>query len=332
MVNDFAPVLDETLFSWLHRQSIFFEGFKYPLYLLLEDFERYRRLESFDRDFDFDSSFATEALRHLSLNRSHCESIFGSSKWLLPEHYRQAFCWECLQEHVKKTRYPCHLKAWCRVLGTHCEVHYSLLRQHPRSDRLTLNTALGAFVYFCDNKSKFGLDELHYYFSDPLIASYCIRMSSYVESLEGNAGAESVSYIKLYKLLMGVVLTPSYGIISTILHRRRETPRSSNVWQALTYAPVCASVIDRALAMLLVGIAMRKFTESESSEILKFLSGSKYLDVRFDDLKSLGTACNVFTHETGEVIARALNYSCLSLPNAPLSEFLAGFLSRLKRR
>lgn len=332
IIKRFAPIHNETFFSWLHRQSIFYEEFKYPLYLLLDDFERCRRLESFDRDFDFDSLFARGAFNHLSLTRNECTSIFGSPIWLLPEHHRRGFCWDCLQGHVEKVSYPCHLMTWCGVSGTHCGIHFSLLRQHPRSDGSTLNTGLGAFVYFCANKSKYEGDELHQFFSDPLIAKYCLRMANHVENAEKYAGVENVLYLKTYRLLMGVFLIPSYGIVSTILHRRREEPHTANIWQALAYAPMCASITDRALALLLVGIAMCKFSKSESSEILNYLASSRYLDIRFNDVRTLGASCNVFTHESGDVIARALNFSCASLPDTSLQEFLAGFSGRLKRR
>ncbi|MBU6958933.1 hypothetical protein KRR23_14430 [Pseudomonas sp. CVAP len=332
LIERFAPVPDETFFSWLHRQSVFSEAFRYPLYMLLDDFERCSRVDSFDRDFDFGSAFAAGALHHLSLTSNQCETLFGASIWLLPQYNRRAFCWECLQEHVATVHYPCHLISWCSVVRTHCSTHSFMLREHPRSDRLSLNLGLGAFAYFCANKSKYDRDELHELFSSKAIADYCLRMASCIEMVKQSKDAKCSSYWRTCKILMQIMLIPSYGIISTILHRKREMHRTSNIWQALAYAPIGASSIDRALALLLVGIATRYFTESECVEIINTLGCSQYLDIRFYDRKTLGSACNVFTHENGKAIAQALTYSSFKLVDAPLEEFLAGFMRGLGRR
>ena len=331
-IKSIAPIMDETFFSWLHRQSVFSESFRFPLYMLLDDFERCSRVEAFDRDFDFGSAFAAKASSHLSLSHNECVTLFGTSAWLLPEYNRRAFCWECLQEHVEKVHYPCHLISWCNVVRTHCSIHNSLLREHPRSDRLSLNFGLGAFVYFCANKNRYDHDDLHKLFSFKPIADYCLRIARCIETAKQSQGTENYSYWSTYKILMQVMLVPSYGIISTILHRRRETHRTSNIWQALAFAPIAASGVDRALALLLVGIAVRHFTESEGAEIIDALRCSQYLDIRFHDRGTLGSACNVFTYENGNVIAQALTHSSIELAGAPLDDFLTGFMRGLRRR
>ena len=331
-IKRIAPVEDETFFSWLHRQSIFNKSFRYPLYMLLDDFERCSRVESFDRDFDFESAFAEGASNHLSLAYDERATLFGTSAWLLPEYNRRAFCWECLQEHVATVHYPCHLISWCNVVRTHCSTHHLLFREHPRSDRLSLNLGLGAFVYFCANKKEYDRDDLHRFFSSGPIADYCLRIASSIERAKQGHDIKEYFYWSTHKLLMQVMLISPYGIISTILHRRRETHRTSNIWQALAYAPMVASGVDRALALLLVGIAMRHFTESESAEIIDALRCSQYLDIRFHDRKTLGSACNVFTNENGDAIARALAHSSIELVDAPLDDFLAGFMRGLRRR
>lgn len=323
---------NETFFSWLHRQSIFNEAFDYPLYLLLDDFERYSRLESFDRDFDFTSRFAKESLSRLSLSFDECSASFGSFEWLLPQYNRRAFCWECLQEHVEKVRYPCYLMSWCSVVRTHCNTHFSLLREYPRVDRVSLNPALGAFVYFCENKDQYDRDELHRFFSSTPIANYCLRMAAHMEMDNQPSKAECSPRWGMHKILLQIMLFPAYGVVNTILQRNRTVPRTSNVWQALAYAPICASSIDRALALLLVGIATRFFRDSEISEIISILERSQYLDVRFYDQQTLGSACSVFTYETTSVISQALHHACQNRPSAAVEKFLAGFMDRPRRR
>lgn len=328
----FPSIPNETFFSWLHRQSIFSEAFRYPLYMLLDDFERCSRLGPFDRDFDFGSAFAKVALNRLSLHHDDCAALFGTSTWLLPQYNRRAFCWECLQEQIRTVYYPCYLMSWCSVMRTHCSVHSSLLREHLRSDRLSLNLGLGAFMDFCANKGQYERDELHKLFSSKPIAGYCLRMASQMEIEKLAHKADSVSTRKIYKLLMQIMLFPSYGIINTILQRKRQVQRTSNVWQSLAYAPICSSNIDRALALLLVGIASRFFSRSEAFEIIDILAGSRYLDVRFHDQKTLGSACNVFDYDTANQIFRAIDCLCLGRTGANIEEFLAGFMGRSRRR
>lgn len=327
----FPSIPDETFFSWLHRQSIFSEAFQYPLYMLLDDFERCSRSESFDRDFDFGSAFAKVALSRLSLHVDDCTALFWTSAWLLPQYNRQAFCWECLREHIRTVYYPCYLISWCNVVRTHCSIHSSLLREHPRSDRLSLNLGLGAFMDYCANKGQYERDELHKIFSSKPIAGYCLRMASQMEIESHEHNVQNLSTRKTYKLLMQIMLFPSYGIINTILKRKRQVQRTSNIWQSLAYAPICSSTTDRALALLLVGIASRFFNSSEVFEIINILVGSQYLDVRFHDQKTLGSACNVFDYETANEISMAIDCLCLDKTGANIEGFLAGFMDRSKR-
>lgn len=187
-------------------------------------------------------------------------------------------------------------------------------------------------MYFCANKKKYDCDDLHELFSSKPIADYCLRMASCIEMEKQSKDTKRYSHWRTCKTLMQVMLIPSYGIISTVLHRKRETHRTSNIWQALAYAPIAASGIDRALALLFVGIAVRYFTESEAADIIDALRRSEYLDIRFHDRKTLGSACNVFTYESGNAIARVLTYSSFELVGAPLKDFLAGFMRGLERR
>lgn len=300
--------------------------------MLLDDFERYSRLGSFDRDFDFGSAFAKVALSRLSLRVDDCRALFGTSEWLLPQNNRRAFCWECLQENVRTVYYPCCLMSWCNVVRTHCTVHSLLLREHPRSDRLTLNLGLGAFMDFCANKGQYERDELHKLFSSKPIAGYCLRMASHMEAEKQEHKAKGAAIWKTYKLLMQIMLFPSYGIITTILRRKRQVYRTSNVWQSLAYAPISSSSTDRAIAILLVGIATRYFNHSEVFEIINILGGSQYLDVRFHDQETLGSACNVFDYETAIEIVRAIDCLCLGKTGASIEGFLAGFMVRSSRR
>lgn len=300
--------------------------------MLLDDFERCSHSGAFDRDFDFGSAFAKVALSRLSLRADDCTALFGTSAWLLPQFNRRVFCWECLQEHVRTVHYPCYLISWCNVVQTHCSVHSSLLREHPRSDRLSLNLGLGAFMDFCANKGQYERDELHKLFSSKPIAGYCLRMASQMETEKQEHKAKGLSTWKIYKLLMQIMLFPSYGIITTILHRKRQVYRTSNVWQSLVYAPISSSSTDRALAILLVGIATRYFNRAEVLEIISILCGSQYLDVRFHDQKTLGSACNVFDYETAIEIVRAIDCLCLGKTGASIEGFLAGFMVRSSRR
>jgi hypothetical protein len=185
---------------------------------------------------------------------------------------------------------------------------------------------------FCANKEQYERDELHTLFSSMPIAGYCLRMADHMEMERQQSDAKCLSYWKLYRLLMQIMLLPSYGVISTVLKRKRRVQNTSNIWQALAYAPICASSINRALALLLVGVALRYFRDSEAFEILNILSGSQYLDVRFHDQQTLGSACNVFGYETAVAISQAIDYSCLGLSGAYTKDFLKGFMVRIRRR
>lgn len=330
VLEEFPPIHGETFFSWLHRQSVFNKHHRYPLYMLLEDYERFSHALAFDRDFDISAPFVRNALEQLRMSCSDLGGIFNAgSTWLMPEHFRRAFCWECLQEHVVSHGYPGHMSSWCSVSQTHCSRHGSLLRECRRSNQVSLNFGLNAFVSYCANAELYETDALHKLFSSKLLSDLCQLVADIIlkkESESGGGGSGHVGYSShVYRTLMGIMLRPSGGIINTILKRRRVAPYSLNVWQSLSSAPLCSSVLDRAIALLLVGMATGDIAGDDREAMLSLLSSSPFLDIRFYDPSTLGASCNTFSRDAAKTVIELLDGFCSALNSPSLELFLSGF-------
>ncbi|MNE64202.1 hypothetical protein D3C80_1596030 [compost metagenome] len=102
-------------------------------------------------------------------------------------------------------------------------------------------------------------------------------------------------------------------------------PYSLNVWQSLSSAPLCSSVLDRAIALLLVGMATGDIAGDDREAMLSLLSSSPFLDITFYDPSTLGASCNTFSRDAAKIVIELLE-GCLSALNSPSLElFLSGF-------
>jgi hypothetical protein len=329
MLIEYPAIREETFFSWLYRQSIFYESGNYPLFLLTTEYWACRHQGAFDRDFDFSSEFFYISCDYLSIIPKDCQAIFSAkSTWVIPEYYRRAFCGDCFCEQIKKYKYPASLTTWAGVGSPYCFEHNKLLLNFPLGNKISLNPALVGFEFYSRRRLHFEGKGVHAFLSQARLVGLAARVVHHLDFMESSVSLDKIRGSRRWQAcrrIIQIILYPSYGVINTIWSKKRVVPRVNNLYQALEFGALCADSEDRAIALLLLGMVLDLFSSDELSLIINQLSSFEFFDVRFYDALSFGRCCNVFVGLHFKAMIDSVARFSADFDSPAVSQFVIGF-------
>ncbi|MHC8361903.1 hypothetical protein ACYZUA_16655 [Pseudomonas sp. LS2P72] len=317
----YTPFDGETFSTWVFRFSLFEEISAMQDDEIAGLYTRWSLVENFDPDYSFDSGFFIECCESLDFRVEFFAAMFSSgSKWVMPFHFRRAYCHQCFCEQIQAQKYPGCLTKWGVVYYTVCDLHKNALCEAPSPNPKALDRAMHMFRLSYQRGSNLFAPN---HCPPILIDAASLAQSRFLEWDDISRSYQSDTV----KLLMRLLLYPRYGLVSQRYVVRMKYPAVQSFRQLLHYGALTANVFQRRLATVLTAIILGIYDRKLSSQLLGVINDLFPAHIPISSMQQLGSLSNVFISSLAPGLHDELKSIAAKFYSEPLVEFASGFYS-----